>query len=111
VSEAATVGRAAGAAIGFVLLYAAAEFLRLPRLVVDPSPFGIHLARTVQGVEMGYYGLLAWGLVGAGAGAPIGRWLGERAPDPGRAQGLAAAWTATAFICVSAFFVWNNWPR
>lgn len=91
-----TAGRAAGIAIGFVLLYTAAGYLELPRVVV------------IQGAEMGYYGLLLWGLLGAVVGGFAGGRLGARAGAEG--MRLATAWTATALLVGAAFFLWHNWP-
>ena len=99
------------ALIGWAVGYALPIYARLPSLHYDPLA-GRWFAGARPGPQaMGYYGQMAWGLVGAFVGA-VAALLVARAGLrlTSSRLGLMAAWALTAIGLVGAWFTFSNWP-
>ena len=98
-----------GAIIGWALGVLVPSYGRWPSIWLDPQTHRWYVARAAGPVPIGYYGLVVWGIVGAAAGALVGRALSRRGRD--ESFGLAAAWALTAILVAAAYYTFQLWPQ
>ena len=97
----------------YALVYAAVDYLRLPRLVYVPHARAFRFHDAPPGaLEMAYFGMWLWALLaGVAAGGAVYLALGrKKTPVSSRGLGLGVAWSVTALVLAGAFYTWHNWP-
>jgi hypothetical protein len=101
------------ALIGYAIAYSLSEYAQWPRLVIAPVTGEARLDRPpIARTEVGYVGLLLWGLGGslvggvaaAAATSMVHRPLGDRSLR------LLGGWALTAVALAGAFYTWSLWP-
>jgi hypothetical protein len=101
------------AIVGYCLAYGAADYAKLPRPLYDPVrrvvSFGASApAGTV--INMGFFGLICWGLAGALALGALGALVGPRLLRREERAGVWAGWALLAWLVVGGYFTYANWP-
>jgi hypothetical protein len=99
------------AIIGGAFAYAACDWGHWPHLLYLPVQG--RLALDAHGaIAIHYFGLVAWGMGGACAGALVGAALCRLRPRTWAAQTyrLFGAWAITALVLAGGYFTWNLWP-
>ena len=97
----------------YALGYAAADYLRLPRLTYHQHARLLRWeAPGGASIPSGYLGLWLWALAAGLAAAALAWAAGRlrRAPLSPRALALGAAWSLTAAALAGAYRAWHNWP-
>jgi hypothetical protein len=104
---------ACAAVIGFAMAYTLCEYALWPRLIYAPVERDWFMGRPPVGrEEVGYLGLVLWGLGGAAVGW-LGMMVGTRLvgrPVGRRLLRLAGGWALTAVFLAGAFYTWSLWP-
>ena len=98
---------------GFAMSYGVCEYAGWRRLIYAPIGDGWRLGYPPIGRdELGYFGLLAWGLGGAllSAAITLAICLAIRRPIADGVLRLAGAWAVTAVVLTGGFYTWGLWP-
>jgi hypothetical protein len=92
--------------------YTACDWGKWPRLVYHPITGELSMSSRPSSLEIGYFGMIAWGLGGAAVGAIVGGALCAivRKPWTDRALHLFGAWAITGVLLAGSYYTWNLFP-
>lgn len=101
------------ALVGFATAYGLCEWAGWQRLAFQAVEGRWQLARPpLSPDQLGYMGLVVWGLGGAivAAAATLLVCSIVRRPASDRVLQIFGAWAITAILLTGAFFTWGLWP-